>query len=193
MNRFMMAVVIAVMFMAGSAQAAGQKIYFAASAGLNNLMEIDDSGVTADFDPGYGFLFALGMDVGQFRVEGEIGYRSADIDELGIPGFTGPGNGDISVLSFMANGYYDFERSNSDWTPFVGAGLGIIDSDLEGNGPFFRVTGGNTNVAYQFMLGVGYAIDSNFALTAGYRFLGTFEFEENVLIHDLNVGIRYMF
>ena len=195
MNRLITAVVVALVLMAGSAQAAGQKIYFAASAGLNQLMEIDDAGVTADFDPGYGFTFALGMDAGQFRVEGEIGYRSADIDDLGVAvfGFTGPGNGDISVLSFMANGYYDFERPNSPLTPYVGAGLGIIDSDLDGTGPFFRVTGGNTNLAYQLMLGLAYAMNSNVALTAGYRFLGTFAFDENVMINELNLGLRFMF
>jgi opacity protein-like surface antigen len=179
--------------MAGSVQAAERKFYFAASVGINKLLEIDDSGVKASFDPGYGFLFAAGLDAGQFRVEGEIGYRSADVDDLKVFGTGGLSNGDISVLSFMANGYYDFEKPNSSWTPYVGAGLGIIDSDLEGNNPSFRVTGGNTNLAYQFMLGLAYQMNSSLALTAGYRFLGTFAFDENVMINELNLGLRFMF
>lgn len=193
MNRLWVVVVLAVVFMAGSAQAAERKLYFAASASINKFLEIDDSGVIANFDPGYGFLFAFGVDNGRFRVEGEIGYRSADVDELGAFGLLGPGNGDMSVLSFMGNGYYDFESPNSNWTPYVGAGVGIIDSDLEGTGPFFRVTGGNTNLAYQVMLGIAYEVSSSVALTAGYRFLGTFAFDENVMLNELNLGARFMF
>lgn len=193
MNRLLVAIVLIAVFMAGSAQAAERKLYFAASASINKLRKIEDSSVTATFDSGYGFLFAAGLDTGKLRVEGEIGYRSADIDTLGLLGIIGPGSGDISVLSFMANGYYDFEITNSNWTPYVGAGFGIIDSDLEGTGTFFRVTGGNTNLAYQLMLGLGYEVSSNFMLTAGYRFLGTFAFDENVMLNELNLGARFMF
>lgn len=70
---------------------------------------------------------AIGCDYGSFRLEAEVGYQKSDvktaingndvegpyehpIDEQGYNFTTVPWdmNGDVSVLSLMANGYYDF-------------------------------------------------------------------------------------
>ena len=74
-----MPLVLVLIFMTGSAQAADRKPYFAVSGGLNIAMDFDDDAIEADFDPGYNFVTALGFDIKTFRLEGEIGYRRADL------------------------------------------------------------------------------------------------------------------
>jgi opacity protein-like surface antigen len=193
MHRLLMALVFALISMAGSAQAADRKLYFAVSSGLNILMDVDDDAIEAEFDPGYSFTTALGVDIRAFRLEGEIGYRRADLDEVTINGLTTSIDGDISILSFMFNAYYDIEIANSPLAPYFGVGWGLIYSDLSGSTPGVRVSDGNVNSAYQVMLGLGYEINPDTVLTAGYRLLWGIGIEENLLVHDFNIGARFLF
>jgi opacity protein-like surface antigen len=186
MKRFLMTMVFAAAFMATSAQAASGKLYFSGSAGLSINEDMDFPGINVSFDPGWNVTGAVGYDFGQFRAEGEIGYRTADIDEAnGIP----VPNADLSTLSFMVNGYYDHEMGSSPVTPYVGVGLGVADTDLNFAG---SSVGDETNMAYQFMVGLGYKVTPNLVLTGGYRYFGIVD-TEAPNSHEFNLGARFMF
>ncbi len=157
-------------------------------------MDVDlDAGEEISFDPGWGLTGAVGSDLGAYRVEGEIGYRMFDLDEFTDAGGSTPVDGDVSALTFMANGYYDFEMGGSPLTPYVGLGLGLIYSDIEIVIPGFGTfSDDEIDGAYQVMLGVGYDINPTTVLTAGYRFFGTME-SDAIMIHDFGLGARFMF
>jgi len=190
MKRFLMTVVFATVFMATSAQAAAKgKLYFAGTAGIGIASDLEEQGVEVSFDPGWSITGAVGYDMGMFRVEGEIGYRTVDIDEVTITGFPPVSiPGDASALTFMVNGYYDHEMG-SKLTPYVGFGMGLADTDVEIVGVS---VGGDTEFAYQFMLGAGYEVAPNVVLTGGYRFFGIAD-SGSPDTHEFNLGARIMF
>jgi len=108
---------------------------------------------------------------------------------------SGPINGDVSALSFMVNGYYDFPVANSPIAPYLGGGIGaaIITVDFAGFGDDSAVA-----FAYQFMAGIGFEINPSTTLTAGYRYFATtdpdFDGEKaTVESHDFSLGARFMF
>ena len=88
----------------------------------------------------------------------------------------------------MANGYYDHDMG-SPLRPYIGAGIGIVDSEIEVAG--FGSTS-ETDLAYQFMVGLGYDINPNVVLTGGYRFFGIAE-TDAPNIHEFVLGARFMF
>ncbi len=188
MKRLLMFMMFAAIMMATSAQAAQGKMYFAGSAGLSIATDVDFPGGNISFDPGWNITGALGYDMGMFRVEGEIGYRMIDVDEVTLGGVPFPVDGDVTALTFMANGYYDHDMG-SPLTPYVGFGLGFVDADLEISGTSIS---DDTEFAYQFMVGAGYDISSTMVLTGGYRYFGIAD-SEAPDIHEFNVGARFMF
>ena len=184
MKRFLMTMVVAAVFMATSAQAANGQLYASGNIAFGFMTDVDRGAVNTGFDPGFGFLGAVGLDTGQFRFEGELGYRKFSIDKIRISGTPVPARGSFSAVSLMANGYFDIQLSNAPVTPYVGVGLGFVDQ----NG----TNVGGTEIGYQFMVGVGYDVAPNAALTAGYRFFG-FTDNGGAYSHELNLGVRFMF
>ena len=184
MKRLLITLIIAAVFMATSAQAEEKKWYFSAQGGASLTDDLDFPGLNISFNTGYNVGGALGYDLGKFRLEGEFTYRSADIDTangLSIP------DASLSALTFMANGYYDFEMDSL--TPYIGVGLGVADSDLDVSG--FTVAS-ETDFAYQFMAGLAFNVSKTAYLTAGYRFFVISE-TDAPNTHELNLGVRFMF
>jgi len=193
MKRLLMTLIVVSVFMATSAHAAAGKMYFAGSAAFSIPMDIDvDVDEEVSFDPGFNITGAVGYDLGVYRVEGEIGYRAFDVDEFTISGVPIPIDGDVSAITFMANGYYDYDMGNSPLTPYVGLGLGLVYSDVELNSPLGTFSDDDIDGAYQVMVGIGYEISPTTVLTAGYRFFGIME-SDPLMIHDFSVGARFMF
>jgi opacity protein-like surface antigen len=190
MKRLLMTMMVAAVFMAASAHAAPQgQLYASGNLAFGILTDAEDRGVDISFDPGWGILGALGYDMGQIRVEGEIGYRTFDIDSVSVPGLgVFPVGGDISALSIMANGYYDHDMGTA-LTPYAGFGLGFVDADVDVPGVG---SSSGTELAYQLMLGAAYEISPKLALTGGYRFFG-FTDNDGAYVHELNIGARFMF
>ncbi len=190
MKRFLMFMMFAAIMMATSAQAAKGQMYFAGNFAFGILTDSEAAAVEISFDPGFGFIGAVGYDMGEIRVEGEIGYRLFDIDERTIPPSPPIStDGDFKALTFMVNGYYDIEMPNSPLTPYVGFGLGFVDNEIDVTGVG---SASEEEFAYQVMLGLGYEISPNTVLTAGYRFFG-FTNNEGAYTHELNLGARFMF
>ncbi|MEQ9813647.1 MAG: OmpA family protein [Azospirillaceae bacterium] len=136
---------------------------------------ISSGNATAEFDTGYGVGGAIGYDTGNFRYELEAAWRDNDIDTISAPaGFPGS-SGDISALTFMANAYYDIEN-NSNFTPYVGAGVGAgrVDASITGPGGTVLDDEG-WGFAAQGIAGVSYALTDRLDIFAEGRALAVFE------------------
>ena len=98
------------------------------------------NGISIDHDYGYDVDAIIGYDFGGFRLEAEVGYKSAVVDNLTssvtVPAFNaagGVGNaaagnldagGRTSALSFMVNGLLDFGEDDGI-QGFIGGGVGV--------------------------------------------------------------------
>ena len=144
-----------------------------------------------------------------------------------------PVSGTADQLGALANVWYDFD-TGSRWVPFVGGGVGLMridygDVSYDGNAlaqtiadvqaqaagqpsrplppgfvPALSTT--DTVFAWHVGVGVGYRLDDNVTLQAGYRFqgaggaafegrndFGTARSETDLRVHFLEIGLRYRF
>ena len=162
--------------------------------------------VTSEHDTGYKFGGVLGyhLDSG-IRIEGEIFLARAEIGQITNTDVTLPGplssvpiedvplnpTGTAEQFGAMLNLWYDIE-TGSDWTPYVGAGLGFIRIDQgdlrydEGKlanavlmalgqpaqlppGLVPKPSATDSAFAYQIGAGIGYALSDSATLHIGYR------------------------
>ena len=87
-----------------------------------------------EFDAGFAVGGIVGYDFfGPSRVEGEVAYQSNDADSINASALgqsiSSGFSGDVSYLSFLVNGYYDFHNS-SIVTPYVSGGVGLSNVSL---------------------------------------------------------------
>lgn len=190
-------VVLGMLFSAGAFAAQGP--YFSVSAGGTFTSDGDTEwadGTSAKFsyDPGVAVAAAIGGDFRDFRLEGEIGYKMADLDTIEEAGVTYDlTDAEISHLSFMSNGYISF-WNRSTVTPFITAGLGfslatIQDGDVEKDEMVF---------AYQAGAGLSFEMSggTNFDLTYKYFATSDIDFgtqEVEYASHNVTAGIRFNF
>lgn len=136
--------------------------------------------LTIDHDYGYNADAIVGYDFGAVRIEAEVGYQSADADEVitgqqGIRGGNlGPQsvndiNGDTNVLSFMVNGLLDF-GDDDGIQGFVGGGAGVarVDSELVLANTFLDDS--DTGFAWQAIAGVRAPLSQNVDVGLKYKF-----------------------
>ena len=129
---------------------------------------VANAGDDMDFDMAFAGEITAGVKYGNVRAELEAAIRSASEDDYEIfsgnlidmnmgpmGSLTVPAEIETSTSvrhnSYMANLYYDFELENSNWTPYIGAGVGFgvyhqkatVEIDIEDevlagiiNGPF---------------------------------------------------------
>ena len=96
---------------------------------------------TSEYDTGFKIAGVVGYELGGgLRVEGELFLARAKVDKLTyggvnaygspIPGLKVdvPVSGAAKQLGGFASIWYDF-RTGSDWTPYVGAGVGLVRVD----------------------------------------------------------------
>jgi opacity protein-like surface antigen len=178
-----------------------------------------DSQVLVDHDYGFDGALFVGYDLGTFRLEAEVSYKRASIDELestfllpGSPGSSPPppqivsdAGGRISALSFMINGMLDF-GDDDGLSGFVGAGAGMAGVDVNvrpfDNGPHF-IDDSDTRFAWQIIAGVRQSVADNIDVTLRYRFFnvpdiktvdfGGFESDTRFRSHSLLGGITFNF
>jgi opacity protein-like surface antigen len=172
--------------------------YLSANLGVTLTSDSDwDDGYYSGeftFDPGFALGAALGYKFKEGRLEAEIGYKTAEIDEVTVDGYgSGSIDGDFSVFSIMANGYLDFTAAPSV-KPYIMAGIGIanIEAELEGDEEDDSV------FAYQVGVGLGLALNDRVTLDIGYRYMGTsdpdFEgLDTEYRSHNLLAGLRVQF
>jgi len=118
---------------------------------------------------------AIGVDFGQFRAEGEIGYAASDYEETNsMLRRYGAYDGEVTSSSVMLNGYFDAEN-NSRFTPYVGLGFGFASID-------FTYVNNRLNensmkdddlvLAHQVMVGLEFEINPSVSICAEYRYFG---------------------
>jgi len=110
------------------------------------------------------------------------------------------GAGDTKVFGGFANGYYDF-LPNSQWRPFLGAGVGWAQVKEDG-GPATAPSGDKTVFAYQLHAGVSHPFNDQLTGEVAYHYLGapgvTFGAGAKRVDGDFSaslvtVGLRYRF
>jgi outer membrane protein OmpA-like peptidoglycan-associated protein/opacity protein-like surface antigen len=150
-------------------------------------------------DYGYDVDGVVGYDFGIFRVETEVGYKSASVDSYNAtvptPAFTGSGSlvnvpagsynyagGKTTALSFMLNGLLDF-GSDDELQGFVGGGVGVArvksSYGLNTNGDFLDDS--DTVFAWQAIAGIRAPITKNIDASLKYRFFNA----DNVKLVDV--------
>ena len=147
---------------------------------VNNAVQLEND------DPGYDFGGIAGYDFGALRIEGEVGYRGVDNDELtsvitvpatgNTTGFAAPGTfdagGDSTVLSLMLNGLVDF-GDDDGLQFFAGGGVGKakvdLDTSINAAGPGF-IDDDDWGLAWQLLAGVRAPLSDNIDVGVKYRF-----------------------
>lgn len=94
------------------------------------------------------------------RVEGELSYRTNDIESIG----GAPTIGEVDTMAFMANAFFEFGRQGS-FKPYIGGGLGFVDADFTIGGTQYDAT----ELALQFIGGASMELSQDFLLTLEYR------------------------
>ena len=203
---------------------------------------IPNGGDDMDFDMAFAGEITAGVKIDNVRAELEVALRSASEDDYDIF------DGDIATLimsgassfgfelipteietstkvrhnSYLANVWYDFELSDSNWTPYIGAGVGFgvyrqkatVDIDIEMTptaagilaqmpeiAAILRGMNGEQTVAddtlyrfeWQVGLGAAYNFNEDWALDIGYRFNSSNVADEFVYAHEIKIGARYSF
>lgn len=212
MKKFCLAAVLALlMALPCAARAADSGIYVAPKfvAGFQST----DWNVTAPGGSGSkdstrgiaGFSIAGGYDFSvlygaPLRAEIEYGYNSR-IDKS-VPF----GEAESRLQTLMVNGYWDITNI-MDFTPYVGAGVGLLFANTRGsadiNGQHFGSSDTDIKLAAQVGLGCSYFFTPNISADLGYRYLFSGDSEtgyngyslraESLSMHQFSLGLRVTF
>lgn len=151
----------------------------------SETVEYIDTANGADFDMKSGLVLngAIGYNFGSARLEGAVGYQKHDFKDM---------DDDLSLLTVMANAYYDFDVDSSV-RPYIMGGLGMARVDMSW-------TSDNEDVfAWQVGAGLGLNVADSTTLDLGYRYLKPNEFDTHGLgdgklaCHNVMLGLRYQF
>ena len=187
-----------------------------------------NAGDDMDFDMAYAGEITAGIKYGNVRGELEVAIRSASEDDyeifngslMQVPGILPNGmpteietSTSVQHNSYMANLYYDFAIADSNWTPYIGAGVGFgtykqkatveidLPDNMEGPASQMGIPVGEMTVAddtltefeWQVGLGATYSFTEDWALDIGYKFNSSTVADEFVYAHELKIGARYLF
>jgi len=167
----------------------------------------DKNGYTVGGALGYNFA-GMGLPV---RAEAEYLYHN-QFKYSATNSTTGAFNAKMDIHTVFANFYYDI-KTNTAFTPYVGAGLGVAWINQKVSSTFSGWTAATddaskttTNFAWNVGAGVGYSFTDNIILDLGYRYTsfgdgkkfsstdGTVEFQaKDIKSHEALLGLRYQF
>lgn len=177
------------------------RLYAGLFGGANWLRFKKVDGVHSHFKVGYAGALALGYQFNScFRLEGEAAYRRNNFSHAKANGIRLHGKGHAETLSFMANGYLDFDTSTFCCVrPYVGVGAGYAHikarlasdyytSDYESSGE--SVKGHNRGFCYQAIAGVATTICDCTDLALEYRF---FSARKHANDHSVGLTLRRFF
>ncbi|GAA0656822.1 outer membrane protein OmpA-like peptidoglycan-associated protein/opacity protein-like surface antigen [Sphingomonas insulae] len=227
MRKLAVVLALASTALATPALARDKSWYVGIEGGAMIVEDIDyDIGATnnaasVDHDYGYDVDGVIGYDFGGFRVETEVGYKSATVDgyssTLTTPRYNTAGaivatpagtydyaGGKTSALSFMLNGLLDF-GDDDGIQGFVGGGVGVArvkaNYGLTTRGNF--VDDSDTVFAWQGLAGVRAPLTDHIDATLKYRFFNADNvklvdvtnrtFEGRFRSHSILGGVTYNF
>ncbi|MDB9822950.1 outer membrane beta-barrel protein [Deltaproteobacteria bacterium] len=153
--------------------------------------------------------YKSGLDVGgvigyafeKTRLEMGLAYQKNDFDNAHFQGADVRMNGDVSLLSVLINGYYDF-NNRSAFTPYLSAGIGfsriqVTDLNIPGAG-IFSATDEDYMFSYLMGFGVAYEIDENVSIDIGYQNFTPSDpnfdtTQAEFKSHNISLGLRISF
>jgi len=148
---------LAILFSALGASSASANPYVSGSIGLGLQGNAAFDGVDYKLDNSVVGNGAIGYNFKPVRVELGVGYQQhAYIDY--------PEYADVSFLTVLANGYYDFNLG-SEFSPYLTAGVGMADVKTADH--YVE----QTVFAWKVGAGVGVKVASNVTLDLGYQYL----------------------
>ena len=185
----------------------------------SNVSEVGDPATFLLFDDGFAIDVALGHQFELFRLDLEYSYFNNQIETAGagipnVGNFVGDAVGNVSVKAYTLNAYYDYVIDQSRFKPYVGGGIGLMQSEINSLFPSFfpalgAATGGvnttsNVKFCYQFRVGLSYELTYRTELFSGYRFFDagelTFAGEpfgvfhpDGATFHSFEGGLRVRF
>jgi opacity protein-like surface antigen len=210
-------------FASGTANA--QQAYISGGVGWTSLGNADtrvENGISPGVDMVYKVTTdenlsgraAFGFDLGNLRVEGEIGMSQNDVSDYqstSPPNVANRADGALSTLSAMANAYWDFDMGNGV-SPYLGIGIGGMQAELSVAGPRPTAPTGpvvtlldteQTNIAWQAMAGFAVPVTSQLTATVGYRMFDAGSMDTNdpqgrathieIKGQSIDVGLRMTF
>ena len=155
-----------------------------------------------DLDGGWGMLGTVGyaLSDSNWRIEGELGYRSNDgAARTSCTGFTAnfcsTSVPELTEWSYMVNAVYDFGFSSDRFGFSLGAGLGMDNPRLEFTGTSLKDS--NWQFAAQGIVGATYRLSQHWDLTANYRYMYIEDAElftaseVELRKHNFSIGLRY--
>lgn len=194
--KMIIALTAALLATAGLATAKeGPYASFSAGMALQSDSDFNIEGNDAElsYDPGYALSAAIGADFRDFRIEGEFGYKSVDMDQASAFGMSENVDGTVSNLSFMGNAYLNF-WNRSQVTPYLMGGVGISNVEIEvGDSSEDEVT-----FAFQAGAGLSFAMSDTVSLDLSYRYFNTPALEINDIDvdnanHNVMAAVRFGF
>jgi opacity protein-like surface antigen len=138
-----------------------------------------------DWQDGFAMSASIGRRFDVFRLEAEFSFMNNRIEYsgAGIPGvgdFNGPAAGNVSLNSYMLNVYHDIKIKDWCWEPYVGAGVGFYQSEINSLYPIYfpeigAAYGGVNSTsdmpfAYQFRVGASRPLTERTEFFIGYRY-----------------------
>jgi len=195
-RRLLLTAVVALAAAPALGQSPG-RVYGGADIGLsifhdNNATVPGLGTASVTYSTGFAFGVFAGYRFGEnVRLEGEIGYKAADLDTFAGQSVT---DSSLTVWGFMANAYYDITQLRWPVTPFVGAGLGLA----YGKAKSPAVTASDTVLGYQIQLGFNYRASKHLQLNARYLYQGSQDFVDSGYkvaygSSNLLAGLQYFF
>lgn len=186
----------------------------AAGAGAGNVLSENDPLCTnpkhttwkneSEWEPGILVGANLGYGWNNLRFEAEYAYHqnsgSEQYTKIAVAGGKLPEFSDASEKfdnlgghQFFANLYYDLTELSSVWIPYVGAGVGFMQAQMQYNNRFIRktVAGGfppgiNENAAGTASLSSTTLEDTLF----GYQFIGGLDYK---LQENIFIGVKFRY
>ena len=179
---------------------APQGLYLSGNIGFGIRPDANALGAPIDIqnDPAFVINGAIGAELNPMvRVEGEVGYHlnTGDLLPAASNEFT------FSMVSFMANGYFDIP-TNSPVRPYLGGGLGFALAGVDEEVGGANSTDTDLVGAFQLMAGLGFDFSPRATFTFGYRYFTTTDpsfitafgpLETEYTSHDFLFGARFRF
>lgn len=152
--------------------------------------------IKSEYDLGYSFDVGFGIGIADnVREEIEFSYFYNKIDDVGGNDFSGK----QYTFSTFFNTIYDFNQIEIPFTPYLGAGIGLVSTRAKGTGMNLK----DDSFGYQILAGITYNIKDNIFLDLGYKYLSSehsdivgngnnkVKFDNDY--HLFRVGINYKF
>lgn len=171
---------------------------------LSITSSLNTSDAKLDLDTGYDVGGVVGYDFGGFRLESEVSYRDASINNVsgttpflpsgatGSPLISGSyaANGGANALSFMVNGLLDF-GDDDGLQGFVGGGVGVARVDVKNifAAPAW-LDDSDTGFAWQALAGIRAPLSDSWDVGLKYRFFNAPNVDL-VSADGRNVGTRF--